>query len=178
MVVRVHGAFRLTHCEAWHQVFTHRYVLCSRCGFLAPLFQWFCVFCDRSGGARSMCMSTASCGVHSFGCFDAPGWLRCTWACICLKRQLVERWLCVFWCPTGMWGDRLPPPKSGGYFCVSRGFCGGRGIARLPSASQLPRVHLRCPCVLRRRKDCTQAFLLTYSRASGGRDGVRPLPEA
>ena len=84
----------------------------------------------RPGCPRSMCMSTASCGVHSSGCFDASAWSRCTWACICLKRQLVESWLCVFWRSHWAWGDRL-------------------------STSQAPRLPLRQRRVHRRRRDCT-----------------------
>ena len=84
----------------------------------------------RPGGLRAMCMSTASCGVHSSGCFDASGWSRCTWACICLKRQHVESRLCVFWRPHWGWGDRLSTP-------------------------QAPRLPLRQRRVHRRRRDCT-----------------------
>ena len=40
-----------------------------------------------------------------------------------------------------------------------------------PSSSQLPRVHLRRRCVLRRRKDCTQAFLFTTSARTSEEEG-------
>ena len=135
-------------------------------------------------------VSMVSLGVHSSECFDASGWLRCTWACIFLKRQHVERWLCVFGCPTGggETGSSPPsPPATSALAAASSEEEGlharplphnfreyifdvavyfGRGrIAHRPSSShssssQLPRVHLRCRCVLRRRKDCTQSFFL------------------
>ena len=80
-------------------------------------------------------------------------------------------WLCVFITPTGGGETGSPPPKSGGFVNDSREYFGGRGIARLPSSSQLPRVHLRRRCVFRRRKDCTQAFLFTTSACTSEEEG-------
>ena len=84
--------------------------------------------------------------MHLVGC-AAPGHV------FALKRQHVERWLCVFGYPTGGGETGSPPPKSTGYFCVDCGFFGGRGIARPPSSSRPRRLHLQCRCVLRRRTD-------------------------
>ena len=58
------------------------------------------------------------------------------------------------------WGGETgsPPLKSSGFFIDDRGYIGGRGIARPPSSSQLPRVLLRRRCVLRWRKDCTSGL--------------------
>ena len=64
--------------------------------------------------------------------------LGCTWACICLKRRLVECWLCVFWHSRWVWGGRLSTP-------------------------QVPRLCLRQLRVLRRRRDWHAALLLTAS---------------
>ena len=46
----------------------------------------------------------------------------------------------------------------GGFVIDDRGCIGGRGIARPPSSSQLPRFLLRRRCVLRWRKDCTSGL--------------------
>ena len=84
----------------------------------------------------------------------------CTWACVCLKcLHLCSAvgWLCV----SLGWRDSSPLLKYRGFVNNSRENFGGRGIAGLPSSSQLQRVHLRRRCVLWRRKDCTQAFLFT-----------------
>ena len=68
--------------------------------------------------SRSMCMSTASCGMQSSGCFER-------------RPQL-----CVHWHSHWGWRDRL-------------------------STSQALRLPLRQLRVLRRRRDCTLALLLT-----------------
>ena len=47
---------------------------------------------------------------------------------------------------------------TGGFVIDDRGYIGGRGIARPPSSSHLPRVLLRRRCVLRWRKDCTSGL--------------------
>ena len=94
----------------------------------------------------------------------------CTWACVCLKcLHLCSAvgWLCV----SLEWRDSSPLLKYRGFVNDSREYFGGRGIARLPSSSQLQRVHLRRRCVLRRRKDCTQAFLFTTSACTSEEEG-------
>ena len=68
------------------------------------------------------CQFVFRCGVHSSGrvwCI-----LSCVWLSGC--------WLCDH---LGVGRQALHPPKSSGYFFMSRGFIGGRGIARPPSSS-------------------------------------------
>ena len=83
---------------------------------------------------------------------------------------------CLSCCSVGCvstWGGETDsaPLKSTGDFCVCCDFFGGKGIARLPSSSQLQREHLRRRYVLRRRKDCTQAFLFTTSACTLEEEG-------
>ena len=54
---------------------------------------------------------------------------------------------------------------------MSRGFFGGRGIARPPSSSHPRCVHRQCRCVLRRKKD----WHLFVEEFSGG-GGIGPPP--
>ena len=88
------------------------------------------------------------------GCFNASGSFVkvhvnghcCTWACVCLKcLHLCSAvgWLCV---ALG-WRDSSPLLKCRGFVNNSRENFGGRGIAGLPSSSQLQRAHLRRRCV-------------------------------
>ena len=99
--------------------------------------------------------------MHLVNCSEGFGASGLNLSC-CICSMLVVRW-------GGETGS--PPLKSNGFFFMNGGFFGGRGIARLPSSSQLPRVHLRRRCVLRRRKDCTQAFLFTTSACTSEEEG-------
>ena len=140
----------------------------------------------------SMCMSSSICELKSCSCEVVIGGTRgvrllTILCCVCrhVREGLVHlenssegfdasgHYLscCSVGC-VSTWGGETDssPLKSTGDFCVSRDF-GGRGIARLPSSSQLQRVHLRRRCVLRRRKDCTQAFLFTTSACTSEEEG-------
>ena len=76
--------------------------------------------------------------------------LRC--ACV------LPLWSPQFGCALHWSGERDSPPlMTGGFVIDDRGYIGGRGIARPPSSSQLPRVLLRRRCVLR-WKDCTSGL--------------------
>ena len=97
--------------------------------------------------------------------------LCCTWACLCLERQHVECWLCVFGYPTGGGEKGSPPPKSNGYIFMYRGFIGGRGIAHPPSSSHPRCVLQRCRRVLRRRKDWHFSLAPHNSRSSPEEEG-------
>ena len=85
--------------------------------------------------------------------------LRCTWACVRLKSlHCVGRWLVV--CYTWV-GRQLSTPQVPWLHQRQPRELWRKRDCTLHSSSQLQRVHLRRRCVLRRRKDCTQAFLLT-----------------
>ena len=89
----------------------------------------------------------------------------CTWACVCLKRHLVVCWLTspvvesfFFWHSHWWWGERL-------------------------STAQVQRLRPRRPRVLRRKRDCTPALFLTFSRwpstmspGTSEEEGLAPSP--
>ena len=86
------------------------------------------------------------------------GWVWCIWTTArkglvhlvsTCHVALVQCWLDVH---LG-WRDRLSTPNSIGYLFMSRGFIGGRGIARPPSSSHPRCVPLRRRGVPRGRKD-------------------------
>ena len=81
-----------------------------------------------------------------------------------------------FGCPTRGGETGSPPPKSIDYFCVSRGFFGGRGIARPPSSSHPRCVHQHCRRVLRRRKDWHLSLPPHNVEVFFGGGGIGPPP--
>ena len=129
----------------------------------------------------SMCMSTASCCMHSRDVLMHLNG-RCTWACLCLKRHFccvlvdVTRGCECYGTPTGGGEKGSPPPKSSGFINDGRGYFGGRGIARLPSSSQFRGGLLPHLGGLRRRKDWHLSFPPhnTGKYFGGGRTGPPP----
>ena len=108
---------------------------CSQ-GGRGEVFQWFQVLISRQ---TLLCCTSGMCLLEEASC--------------CYSLFGIIRGCEFHGTPTGGGEKGSPPPKSSGFVNDGRGFFGGRGIARPPSSSHLRRVHLRCCCVLRRRKD-------------------------